>query len=77
MHILNKDIVYQYKNIFMRNKPSDSLTGINPRPERNIAPWCDGSLDQSFIVDALSYFSFQPVLHDWCNKDCDVILSMG
>ena len=20
------------------------------------------------IVDALSYFSFQPVLHDWCNK---------
>ena len=21
-------------------------------------------------VDPLSYFSFQPVLHDWCNKDC-------
>ena len=21
-------------------------------------------------VDALSYFSFQPVLHDWCNKGC-------
>ena len=20
------------------------------------------------IVDPLSYFSFQPVLHDWCNK---------
>ena len=20
-------------------------------------------------VDPLSYFSFQPVLHDWCNKD--------
>ena len=22
----------------------------------------------SFMVDPLSYFSFQPVLHDWCNK---------
>ena len=20
------------------------------------------------MVNALSYFSFQPVLHDWCNK---------
>ena len=30
--------------------------------------WCDGSLDRSFMVDPLSYFSFQPVLHDWCNK---------
>ena len=24
--------------------------------------------DRSFIVDSLSYFSFQPVLHDWCYK---------
>ena len=23
-------------------------------------------------VDPLSYFSFQPVLHDWCNKGCDM-----
>ena len=21
-------------------------------------------------VDPLSYYSFQPVLHDWCNKGC-------
>ena len=28
----------------------------------------DRSSDRSFIVDPLSYFSFQPVLHDWCNK---------
>ena len=27
-----------------------------------------GTSDRSFIVDPLSYFSFQPVLHDWCNK---------
>ena len=26
------------------------------------------SSDRSFMVDPLSYFSFQPVLHDWCNK---------
>ena len=26
--------------------------------------------DRSFMVDPLSYFSFQPVLHDWCNKNC-------
>ena len=46
------------------------------RKERDAAPWCgksvrswcDGSLDQSFMVDRLSYFSFQPVLNGWCNK---------
>ena len=43
------------------------------RRERDIAQWesvrswCDGSSDRSFM-DPLSYFSFQPVLHDWCNK---------
>ena len=30
--------------------------------------WCDGLSDQSFMVDPLTYFSFQPVLHDWCNN---------
>ena len=29
-----------------------------------------GSPDRSFMVDPLNYFSFQPVLHDWCNKGC-------
>ena len=33
-----------------------------------VRSWCDGSSDRSFIVDPLSYFLFQPVLHDWCNK---------
>ena len=31
---------------------------------------CDGSSDQSLKMDSLSYFSFQPVLHDWYNQDC-------
>ena len=30
------------------------------------------SLNKTFpsLPDPLSYFSFQPVLHDWCNKGC-------
>ena len=35
---------------------------------KSVHSWCDGSSDRSFMVDPLSYFSFQPVLHDWCNK---------
>ena len=30
--------------------------------------WVVGSI--LHCVDPLSYFSFQPVLHDWCNKGC-------
>ena len=30
--------------------------------------WCDGSSDQSFMVDPLSYFSFQPGLWDGAHK---------
>ena len=32
----------------------------------------DGSSDRSFVADPLSYFSFHPVLHDWCNKGCSM-----
>ena len=28
------------------------------------------SPDRSFMMDPLSYFLFQPVLYDWCNKGC-------
>ena len=31
-----------------------------------------GSSDPSHIVDLLSYFLFQPVFHDWCNKRCGI-----
>ena len=30
--------------------------------------WCYGSSDRSFMMDQLLCFSFQLVLHDWCNK---------
>ena len=32
--------------------------------------WVVGSILHG--VDPLSYFSFQPVLHDWCNKGRDI-----
>ena len=28
----------------------------------------DGRSDRSLMVDPLSYFSFQPMLHNWCTK---------
>ena len=28
------------------------------------------------IDPSLSYFSFQPVLHDWCNKGCGMCYSV-
>ena len=39
-------------------------------PSKNVRSWCDGSSDRSFMVDPLNYFSFPPVLHNWCNKGC-------
>ena len=35
---------------------------------KNVRSWCYGSSDQSFMMDSLSFFSFKPVLHVWCNK---------
>ena len=34
----------------------------------HVCSWLDGSSDRSLMVDPLSYFSFQPVLCDLCNK---------
>ena len=43
---------------------------------KNIRSWCDRSLDRFFMVDPFSYFSFQPLLHDWCNKGCGMCYSV-
>ena len=41
--------------------------GRSSEVERSLmVRWVVGSIIQG--VDSLSYFSFQPVLHDWCNK---------
>ena len=37
-------------------------------PWESICSWCSDLLDRSLMVDPLSFFSFQPMLHDWCNK---------
>ena len=34
---------------------------------------CNGSFISMPIIDPLSYFLFQPVLHDWCNKGCGIM----
>ena len=39
------------------------------RRSKNVHSWCDGSSDRFFTVNPLNDFSFQPVFHDWCNKD--------
>ena len=35
---------------------------------KSVRLWCDWSSDRSFMEDPLSYFSFQPLLHDLYNK---------
>ena len=35
---------------------------------KSVRSWRDGSSDRFLMVDPLSYISFQPVFHDWCNK---------
>ena len=40
-----------------------SLTVFNIM-EQDVAPWCDWSSVRSFMVDPLSYFLFQPLLHN-------------
>ena len=43
--------------------------GRSSEVERSLMVWwVVGSIHHG--VDPLSYFSFQPVLHDWCNKSC-------
>ena len=39
---------------------------------KNVCSWFNGSSNRSFMVGPLSYFSFQPVLLDWCNKGHDM-----
>ena len=54
--------------IFYMNHPTDRIAYTTTFVTPLLHTWRDGSLDRSFMVDPLSYFSFQPGLHDWCNK---------
>ena len=47
--------------------PCELGAGRSSEVERSLmVRWVVGSILHG--VDPLSYFSFQPVLHDWCNK---------
>ena len=47
--------------------PSHHERTLLPRSYISL-PYC---IEASFtFLNPLSYFSFQPVLHDWCNKGC-------
>ena len=47
----------------------DLLSYLSFQVERSLmVRWVVGSILHG--VDPLSYFSFHPVLHDWCNKGC-------
>ena len=46
-------------------KTTQTHTDVNKRQ--------GGRSDRSFMVDPLSYFSVQPVLHDWCYKGCGML----
>ena len=64
----NKVILIKIQRLFFFLKVRHFL--IRPiRKERSLmVRWVVGSI--LHWVDPLSYFSFQPVLHDWCNKGC-------
>ena len=48
---------------------TDGGAGRSSEIERSLmVRWVVGSILHG--VDPLSYFSFQPVLHNWCNKGC-------
>ena len=73
---LNTIYLWLYGIRIMYKDQLDSERGNPPPPHgllfpgKSVRSWCDGSSDRSFMVDPLSYFLFQPVLHDWFNKGC-------
>ena len=43
-------------------------SGVRYSSVVRVHSWCNGSSVWSFMVDPLSYFLYQPVFLDWCNK---------
>ena len=60
-------VMVQIKDPLLLIGKSNPCSGGSGFPRRNsVRSWCDGSSDRSFMLDLLSYFSFQPMLHNWC-----------
>ena len=65
--ILKEDIFSRERSVFDRWRNNVKLLKRSSEVERSLlGRWVVGSILHG--VDPLSYFSFQPVLHDWCNK---------
>ena len=63
----SKGCLWQYSFVFYRGLDSDGGPGRSSEVERSlIVRWVVGSILNG--VNPLSYFSFQPVFHDWSNK---------
>ena len=60
-------LIYNKYYILLDEPPCRLGAGRSSEVERSLmVRWVVGSILHG--VDPLSYFSFQPVLHDWCNK---------
>ena len=62
-------IGYKHAIMYLRSYIHTCIRGAgrSSEVERSLmVRWVVGSILHG--VDSLSYFSFQPVLHDWCNK---------
>ena len=49
-------------DVFLINHLNNTIVYSSEYRGKGVRSWCDGSSDGSFMVDPLSYFSFQPVL---------------
>ena len=43
--------------------------------ERDVAQWSGGSLIQPLLVNPMTYFTFQPVIRNWCSKGREVAVA--
>ena len=70
------------KGYFIMHRPTDRIAHntafITPVVEHWLErkdtsrSWLEDYPRYSVMVDSLSYFLFNPVLHDWCNKGRDM-----
>ena len=75
-YVVNNIFYYVFENcltnfgvIMQEGSVLNNGAGRSSEVERSLmVRWVVGSILHG--VDPLSYFSFQPVLHDWCNKGC-------
>ena len=59
---MNIFIFITCENTLIFNLQEYEIEGIEMQLHgKNVCSWCYGSSDQSFMVDPLSYFLFQPV----------------